>query len=71
MSSNPPNNVTPLSPDRAFVVQLRQPSDAPADAMVGRVEHIASGRTALFASLTELSQFMGMAPRSSLHKKSS
>jgi hypothetical protein len=71
MPPNPPNSVNPLSPDRAFVVQLRQPSNATTDAMTGRVEHIASGRTAFFRSLAELSEFMGMAPRSSLSKKRS
>lgn len=53
----------PLAPDRAFVVQLaRQQTDQP-ETMSGRVEHIASGRAMFFASLVELSRFLGAQER--------
>jgi len=53
-----PATVTPLPPERAFVVQLR-PLRAPGDeVLVGRVEHIASGETGRFASAAELTEFI-------------
>jgi hypothetical protein len=42
-----------LSPDRAFVVQLRGP-----DAVAGRVEHMASGDAAHFECAQELLAFL-------------
>lgn len=38
----------------AFVVQLRDLAVARADQLPGRVEHVASGRTATFQSIEEL-----------------
>ena len=38
----------------AFVVQLRTATDFDRGRVEGRVEHVASGRTANFASATEL-----------------
>jgi len=38
----------------AFVVQFRTDTDFGADHVTGRVEHVASGRTAHFESATEL-----------------
>jgi hypothetical protein len=38
----------------AFVLQLRTDTDFVADHIQGRVEHVASGRTAHFESATEL-----------------
>ena len=52
---------TPLLPDRAFVVQLRQSPDLSPETLAGRAEHISSGRSILFDSLAELYEFMGSA----------
>ena len=38
----------------AFVIQFRGIAQAGADRLPGRVEHVASGRTATFQSLEEL-----------------
>jgi len=38
----------------AFVVQFRTATDFAADRVEGRVEHVASGRTARFESASEL-----------------
>jgi hypothetical protein len=38
----------------AFVIQFRGAAEAGADRLPGRVEHVASGRTATFKSLKEL-----------------
>ena len=46
-----------LSPDRAFVVHLDTRALPPRH-VVGRVEHITSGRVARFASLRELATFL-------------
>jgi hypothetical protein len=46
-----------LSPDRAFVVHLDARALPPRH-VVGRVEHINSGRVARVASLRELATFM-------------
>ncbi len=48
---------SPLPPDRAFVIQLRTTADGD-ELFVGRAEHIASGRAARFASMTELVAFV-------------
>lgn len=59
-----PATVTPLPPERAFVVQLR-PLDAPrGEVLVGRVEHIASGESGRFASAAELTAFIARIGRS-------
>lgn len=51
MAHRDPGN---LSPDRAFVVQLRGHPGA----FAGRVEHMASGEAARFASAEELLAFL-------------
>jgi hypothetical protein len=38
----------------AFVIQFRGTNQADAEGFSGRIEHVASGRTALFKSLEEL-----------------
>jgi hypothetical protein len=48
----------PLTPDRAFVVQLRQSSALTLEALSGRIEHIVSGRATSFTSVGELLGFM-------------
>ena len=48
-----------LPPDRAFVLQLRAEAVGEERArLAGRVEHVASGRTARFESLPELVAFI-------------
>lgn len=51
-----------LSPDRAFVVQLGRSTGDDPEHFAGRVEHLSSGRAALFGSLHELYAFMGEVP---------
>lgn len=58
MIPNPTENYTPLLPERAFVVQLVAAENPDEDPMAGRVEHIGSGRAAMFSSMAELSQIM-------------
>ncbi len=48
----------PLSPQWAFVVQLREGTALTPDALQGRAEHIVSGQATLFVSLEELMAFM-------------
>jgi hypothetical protein len=48
----------PLSPQWAFVVQLREGTSLAADRMQGRVEHIMSGQASVFNSLEEVRAFM-------------
>lgn len=43
-----------LQHENAFVVQFRTHIDLESDELSGRVEHVASGRTATFASVQEL-----------------
>jgi hypothetical protein len=54
-----PDRYAPLSVHRAFVVHFRTDSDVAHGRMAGRVEHVASGQVAHFASLAELLAFMG------------
>lgn len=63
LPAKPP--AAPLPPDLAFVVQLQAPGHQPPDALAGRVEHIATGRAACFASLSELFAFFDRAAPSS------
>ena len=53
--SAPPS---PLSPHRAFVVQLRPETDVVAGYLIGRVEHIVSGQAATFDTLEALLAFI-------------
>jgi hypothetical protein len=48
----------PLSPHRAFVIQLHDGGAPRRDRWTGRVEHVVSGRAALFGSLDELLAFI-------------
>ena len=45
---------TPLTPQRAFVVQFHSDTDLVAGRMVGRVEHVVSGRSERFSSVVSL-----------------
>lgn len=42
----------------AFVVQFRRPAAVSAERLSGRVEHVASGRTATFRFVEELPQLL-------------
>lgn len=42
----------------AFVIQFRGPVQARTDQLSGRVEHVATGRTATFQSIEELPQLL-------------
>ena len=42
-----------------FVIHLRSDSDVPGRRLVGRVEHVVSGDTEIFASLDALLTFIG------------
>ena len=56
--TKPPADESPLSPHRAFVVQLREQADVERGCWVGRVEHVTSGRTTHFQSLEEMLAFI-------------
>ena len=47
-----------LLPERAFVVQFRDETRLDESHMIGRVEHVVSGRATLFSSLDELVAFI-------------
>jgi hypothetical protein len=49
---------TPLTPQRAFVVQFHADTDLVAGRMVGRVEHVVSGRSQRFSSMASLLAFI-------------
>jgi len=53
-----PADESPLSPYRAFVVQLREQADVEHDHWSGRVEHVTSGQVMHFQSLEELLAFV-------------
>jgi hypothetical protein len=42
----------------AFVIQFRRSTDLRAEHLPGRVEHVASGRTATFQSIEDLPQLL-------------
>jgi len=50
--------IGPLPYDRAFVVQLGSMADVGGGPVVGRAEHLATGRSRRFASLAELLEFL-------------
>jgi len=54
----PLENESPLSPQRAFVVQFRTETDLGRSRCAGRVEHVVSGQATHFSSLEELLAFM-------------
>jgi hypothetical protein len=47
-----------LQHSSAFVIQFRGAAETGADRLPGRVEHVASGRTATFQSVEELPQLL-------------
>jgi hypothetical protein len=49
---------SPLSPHRAFVVQLRAETNVAAGQLVGRVEHIVSGQATTFNTVEGLLAFI-------------
>jgi hypothetical protein len=49
---------TPLTPQRAFVVQFHIDTDLVAGRMVGRVEHVVSGQSGRFSSMASLLAFI-------------
>ena len=58
-SLSPPASVpAPLSPQWAFVVQLRQGTALTPEGMQGRIEHIVSGQATTFSCLEEARAFM-------------
>ncbi|MBX3025136.1 hypothetical protein KF840_09520 [bacterium] len=57
-SASTPDLPPKLVPYAAFVIQLATGFDPAAGAVVGRVEHVLSGRAARFASVPELLDFM-------------
>jgi hypothetical protein len=56
--NTPPADESPLSPQRAFVVQLRERTDVERGQWAGRVEHVTSGQAAHFESVEELLAFI-------------
>ena len=50
--------MTGLQHTNAFVIQFRGSTDPRAGQLPGRVEHVASGRTATFQSVEELPQLL-------------
>lgn len=48
----------PYAPARAFVVQFGRETTVDTGRLVGRVEHVVSGKVARFQSLDELVAFM-------------
>lgn len=49
----------PLLPEGAYVVQLSAAPPQGPETLSGRIEHVASGRTAFFHSLDDLYRFLG------------
>lgn len=47
-----------LTPQRAFVIQFRADTDVTSGHLVGRVEHVVSGRSVRFATLDALLAFV-------------
>ena len=53
-----PKRLTPLPPDRAFVVQFSDDTNPDRERVRGRAEHLQSGRRCRFNSLGQLHEFM-------------
>jgi hypothetical protein len=51
-------NSRELAPDRVFAVQFSSDADPTCERMLGRVEHVESGKRCHFNSLEELVGFM-------------
>jgi len=56
--TKPPADESPLSPPRAFVVQLREHADVEHGQWAGRIEHVTSSRATHFQSLEQLLAFV-------------
>lgn len=61
-SSIPPEQISGgekagLPPSHAFVVQFREETALEQDYFIGRVEHVVSGETAMFNTLSDLLEF--------------
>jgi len=54
----PTYKAPPLSPDRTFVVQFQEETDVEQRQLLGRVEHVMSGKNRRFQSLEELLEFV-------------
>lgn len=54
-----PDAEPPLSPHRAFVIQLRGDCQIYRDRFTGRIEHVTSGQATRFGSVDELLAFIG------------
>jgi hypothetical protein len=57
--NEPPADESPLSPHRAFVMQLRENADVERGRLTGRIEHVTSGQNTHFQSIDELLAFVG------------
>jgi hypothetical protein len=53
----PPKKFRPLPARRVFVVQLHAEADVAQGRIMGRVEHVVSGRATRFQTLDELLKF--------------
>jgi hypothetical protein len=53
-----PEDLPPLPPQAAFVVQFQADADIELKMIAGRVEHVVSGQSTYFISLDELLAFM-------------
>ena len=53
-----PADESPLSPHRAFVVQLREQANVESGQWMGRIEHVTSGQAAHFHTVEELLGFV-------------
>jgi hypothetical protein len=62
--SEPFPDAVQFGPHTAFVVQLLEGAPVSSASVVGRIEHVASGRAARFASAAQLVDFMAAALRS-------
>lgn len=62
-AGKPATTGRPLTPERAFVLQLRNGPECGLTLMQGRVEHVASGRTLQFQTTAELLDFVVRALR--------
>ena len=58
MSNPTETTLPPLSPTRAFVVELREPTRDGTELFRGRVEHVLSGQMTTFESVEELLAFV-------------
>lgn len=58
MSADAARSQPPFTPQRAFVLQLREGTSFVPDRLRGRIEHVSSGKACLFESATEACSFM-------------